>query len=140
MTAALLRSISAETVYRGTPPGTQDITATTFATLTGLSFTLTKIRSDTKLIVDLTATAYVSGTSGHLAIIAVRIAAADYPVAEMILNTASAHTPITGHAEITGVAAGTYTVSLRARNDVGSRTTRVDAGDRFTVNIRETWA
>jgi hypothetical protein len=124
---------------------TNSFTATTFADFTGadataLAMTFTKTRAATKLVVNLTGVCELTTgvvQNGHLGI---SVNGVDYEVgrARFPAGASNNRRTITGVIEITGVAAGTFTVKPRFRATASSSTFGFYADDMVSYSITET--
>lgn len=125
--------------------GTRTTTSSTYVDWPAsevLSFSFTKRRSDTRLIVEFSGTAYINSlTSAPNTQWAVRINGTDYEVARYVWDQALAHKVISGiTAPITSIPAGTYTITLRAKTSAQTLTVDtagVGFGDVNSVRVTE---
>ena len=114
-------------------------TSATYVDIVNATTSYTKIgaSSASDLIVEVSASGFSTGaTTGF--VIGVNINAVDTDVTFMLFSTANAHTTLpTGRARITGLAAGAYTVKLRAKRNSGAGTLTVDNGDSVCFMVSE---
>lgn len=104
-------------------------------TVAPLTSTFRKARSDTRLIVELGVSFYTSA-GGVIQRFGVNIGGVDYTVIDSAENPATTHDGRAGFRSISGLAAGTYTVTLRAMSD-GAATLNCDGVDTQSWSIRE---
>lgn len=115
------------------------ITSATYVDITSASKSFTKIGGSaaSDLIVRVNLSCYVS-VAATVVKIGVRINGTDTDVMLMSINTASAHTTMPpGAVRITGLAAGAYTIQLRALRVSGTGTVSIDSSDTVAMDIRE---
>lgn len=98
--------------------------------------TFTKRRSDTRLIVILLGSGYMSGAAGGIRL-AVRVdgAGTDHALKAGFINVLSEHQEVTGGVEIEDVDAGEHTFTLRAHVTVG--TYNADTNDSMRLLVIE---
>lgn len=101
---------------------------------TPLVVNFTKVRADTAIIVDVGASGYANTTAGA-ADWGVRIGSTDYDVIDAFYNALSSHAGWNNTIRITGLAAGAYTATLRAKTTAGSLNS--DANDTLSIAVRE---
>lgn len=117
---------------------TFDITTTTYADYTGATFTFTKRLASSGLLVFVGGSGYANGTAGYATTYGVNINGVDYDVNRYFWQVTATHYAFAGFMPIAyGLAVGTYTVQLRAKNAVATRTTRHDSSDTISLTVTE---
>lgn len=114
-------------------------TSGTYVDVTSASKSFAKIAAaaDSDLIVQVSLACYAT-VAPTVVKIGVNVNGVDTDVSLMPINTANAHTALpTGAARITGLAAGTYTVKVRALRVSGTGTVTIDTNDTVTMVIQE---
>lgn len=112
------------------------------------SFAFFKAFDATYVRVQVQAGAFAAGSSGQAARVfwAVRLvpvagaagfSATDYPVGGIVLSVLAKHETYTSMRRLTGIPAGTYTVSLRWRRVSGAASVQADATDSVAVELDE---
>lgn len=134
--AALQPNTGVYSLFRST---TLDITTTTYADYTGASFSFTKKLTATALLVTVGGSGYANLTAaGYTTTYGVNVNSTDYDVKRFYWQALSTHYGFAGQARVAAtLTAGTYTVQLRAKNSVASRTTRHDSSDDISVSVQE---
>jgi hypothetical protein len=93
----------------------------------------------TKLVVAITVTGYQVTAANHAVELAVRVDGTDYKIAQLYCNELSSHKQVAGAKEITGIAAGTYTIVARDKQDSSGGAFQVDVFDYLTIKVTETF-
>jgi hypothetical protein len=115
------------------------LTSATYVNITNASKSFTKLggATDSDLVVQASLSAWSSATATIIKI-GVNVNSADTDAITFPFNTASVHTTSPdGIARITGLAAGAYTVQLRALRVSGAGTVTIDTQDTVSMTIRE---
>lgn len=97
------------------------------------SATITKYRADTKLVIHANGSGYISAGAASVSL-AVQVNGVDYPVAEHYIGSLNLNIGWSGVTSVSGLAAGSYTVKVRAK--VSANTFNTDS--LVTVSITET--
>jgi len=101
------------------------------------SFTKAGAAADSDLIVWASVSGFSTVGTTEFAV-GVNVNGVDRDLTKIIFNAANAHGTLpTGAVRITGLAAGTYTVKLRAKRNSGTGTLTIDAGDTVTFGMQE---
>jgi hypothetical protein len=111
----------------------------TYVDITGASKAFTKIggSADSDLVVQVSLACYAT-VAPTVVKIGVSVNGSDSDATQMPINTANAHTALpTGAVRITGLAAGTYTVKLRALRVSGTGTVTIDVNDTVMMEFQE---
>lgn len=134
--AAAMPNTGVYSLFRST---NMDITTTTYADYTGATVSFTKYLTTSGLLVFVGGSGYANLTAaGYTTTYGVSISGTDYDVKRMFWQALSTHYSFAGAARIApGLAAGAYTIQLRAKNSVASRTTRHDSSDDISVCVTE---
>lgn len=137
--ASRLSEVANTDIFNSIGGCTLSTTSASYVDITNATKSFTKIGSATDS--DLIVTASLSGFStvtGTDFRVGVNVDSTDYDLVKMAFNTANTHTALpTGAVRITGLAAGTYTVKLRAKRPAGTGTLTVDSGDSVSMVIHE---
>jgi hypothetical protein len=133
---ALVPNIGVYSLFRST---TLDITTTTYADYTGASFPFTKRLAATALLVTIGGSGYANLTAAaYSTTYGINVNSVDYDVKRFYWQALSTHYGFAGQARVAAaLAAGTYTIQLRAKNAVASRTTRHDSSDDISFSVQE---
>lgn len=116
-------------VARVTATGTRTTTSATYVDIptdTVALASLVKKRSDTNLVITVEGSWYHT-TSGNRLTVGVNFNSTDYDIAARFANELSSHKTFAGSREISGVAAGTYTFTMRVK--VGGGQYNIASGD-----------
>lgn len=135
--SALLPNTGVYSLFRST---TLDITTTTYADYTAASISFTKLLTTSGLLITVGGSGYANLTAaGYTTTYGVNIGGTDYDVKRFFWQALSTHYGFSGQAKITSgvVAAGAYTIQLRGKNSVASRTTRHDSSDDISLSVIE---
>ena len=123
--------------------GTAGLAASTsgsYVDITGTTKTFTKIgaAADSDLIISgVSVSGFVSVGNTEFAV-GVNVNGTDRDVTKLNFNAANQHTPLPpGHVRITGLAAGTITIKVRAKRNSGTGTLTVDTGDCVSFVVEE---
>lgn len=116
--AALPMSSDVAAVYTF---GTASTTSTTYVNIpsNNVTMTFTKRRSDTKLIISGWLSFYLTVAAGDI-VLGVNVAGTDYDLGRRYKNELTSATTIAGYAKVTGVSAGSVTVTLRIKLSPGT--------------------
>jgi hypothetical protein len=106
-------------------------------TLATAAASLVKLSAATRVRVALHASFFPNLAANTEATFAVGIGGTDYDVFSYFANTQAVHVEGAGVRYVTGVAAGTYTVTLRWRRTAGTGTLTRDANDVMSAEITE---
>ena len=93
-----------------------------------------KTSASTSVIVTLSLSLYCSAAGGFD--LAVSLAGSDRQIATYFMNSTGIHEGYSTMAEITGIAAGTYTIGLRLKAFGGS-TIQADTNDTYSMQVQE---
>lgn len=114
-------------------------TSATYVDITGASTSFTKLGGalESDMIVRVSMSLFVTVATTGIKI-GVNVNGTDTDAAIITLNTANAHSTLpTGTVRITALAAGAYTVKLRALRSAGTGTLTIDGSDSVSMDIRE---
>lgn len=111
--------------------GTVNVTSTSYVNTT-LNKSFTKQYEDTRLVVQVVGGGFNLGMAVYFAL---QIDGTDYQVTRRWSNTSGQHKTHVGVREITGIGAGTYTVTLRVK--VSGGTWSYNSGDSFSFQVLE---
>lgn len=133
---ALMPNTGVYSLFRST---TLDITTTTYADYTGATIAFTKRLTTSGLLVTVGGSGYANLTAaGYTTTYGISVGGTDYDVKRFFWQALSTHYGFAGQARVAaGVAAGAYTIQLRAKNAVASRTTRHDSSDDISFSVTE---
>lgn len=114
-------------------------TTTSYADITSASKSWTKILGSSASDVIVTATLSGQSSATNTGVkIGVNINGTDTDVILFAFSSANVHHTLpTGYARISGLAAGTYTVKLRAKRTSGTGTFTIDANDTVSFRVEE---
>jgi hypothetical protein len=119
-------------------------TTTSYANFTGASLSFDKLMGATEsdLRVTIMASGYLVASASINTQLGVNIASTDYDVSLFRFNQISVHQSWVDWKRISSIAAGTYTVQVRAKNDTASRSVIYDAaggtsGGRLSLRVEE---
>lgn len=112
-------------------------TSGTNATLATASTSLLKRSGLTRVEVDLRASCFTTLATNTEATFAVGLGGTDYDIVSHFCNPVSTHLSCSGIRYLTGIAAGTYTVTIRWRRTAGTGTLTRDANDTLSLKVRE---
>lgn len=102
------------------------------------SFTKIGASADSDLIISGVGVSGFSTVGTTEFAVGVNVNGVDRDVTKLNMNSANVHTALpTGAIRITGLAAGTYTVKLRAKRNSGTGTLTIDAGDAVSFVMEE---
>jgi hypothetical protein len=134
--AALMPNEGVFSLFRST---TLDITGTTYADYTGATISFTKQLATSALSVFVGGSGYANLTAaGYTTTYGVLINGVDYDVKRMFWQALTTHYSFAGKARVApAIAAGAYTIQLRAKNSVASRQTRHDSSDDISFSVTE---
>lgn len=134
--AALMPNEGVYSLFRST---TLDITTTAYADYTGATISFTKYLASSALSVFIGGSGYANLTAaGYTTTYGVLVGGVDYDVKRFFWQALSTHYGFSGKARVAaGIAAGAYTIQLRAKNSVASRTTRHDSSDDISFSVTE---
>lgn len=123
-----------------TTSGTTTTTSAAYVNMAGTgaqtSFSFTKLRSDTDLVVFMAVSRY-DATSASTAMYGVNINSTDYDMMLHILNQTLNHQFAAAQRNISGLAAGAYTVQARWKRQGGTGTLTRDNLDWLSVHVME---
>lgn len=127
-----------EVSARAVPTGARSTSSTTYIDWPDtevLSVSFTKLYADTDVIVEVAGSFY-TGAGTPTVTFGAQINGTDYDAFRMAVNESLSHKPYTAiTAQITGLAAGTYTVKLRAKTSANSIS--ADTGDFNSMRVTE---
>lgn len=135
--AALIPNAGVYSLFRSS---TLDITLTGYADYTGATISFTKKLTSTGLLVSIAGSGYANLTAaGYTTTYGVAIGGVDYDIKRFYWQALATHYGFAGHGKVTSgaVAAGAYTIQLRAKNSVASRQTRHDSSDDISFSVME---
>lgn len=120
--------------------GSDTTTSASYVSLAGTgsitSFSFTKQRGDTALLVTMHVTLYATNTANE-AMFGVQINSIDYDIVKFYINPATTHHAASGSAFIEGIDAGTYTIQGRWKRTQGTGTLTRDPGDWLSISALE---
>ncbi len=137
--ASRLSEVANSDIFNSIGGCTLSTTSASYVDITNATKSFTKIGSaaDSDLIVTASLSGYVTVTGTDFKV-GVNVNSVDYDIIKLAFNTANTHTALpTGAVRITGLAAGTYTVKLRAQRPAGTGTLTMDSGDSVSMVIHE---
>ncbi len=114
-------------------------TSATYVDITGATTTFTKLGGATEsdMIIRVSLSLFVTSANTGVKI-GVNVNSTDNDALIITINTANAHSTLpTGTVRITALAAGAYTVKLRALRNGGAGTLSIDTSDSVSMDIRE---
>ena len=103
--------------------------STSYVDMSGVSISLTKGSANSTLLIDFN-TANYTGATGHTSQFAVRVNGTDYDICKRYHDTVTTF-PMGGSVQVTGLAAGAYTIQGRFRTNTSS--TNVIDGNGYIV-------
>lgn len=118
---------------------TLSTTSATYVSITNGSKSFTKLGSaaETDLMIDVSLSAYATVAATTVKV-GVLVNGTDNDATLMSINTANSHTTFpTGYVRLSGLAAGVYTVQLRALRVSGTGTVTMDASDTASMKFAE---
>lgn len=108
-------------------------------TLATASSSLLKRSALTRVEVDLRASCFTTLATNTEATFAVGLGGTDYDIASHFCNPTGTHLSCSGIRYLTGIAAGTYTVTVRWRRTSGAGTLTRDANDTMSLSVKESY-
>ncbi len=135
--AQLTPNVGVYSLFRTT---TYDLASNGNVDYTGAFLSFTKMQSSTGLLVTVAGSGFANLTAaGYSVTYGVNIGGIDYDILRYFYQALATHYAWSGQLRIpsASVAAGVYTVQLRARNSIASRQTRHDSSDFISVSVME---
>lgn len=137
-TAATWQSpLSWKRVARVVPTGGRSTTSTTYVTIptdTVVLSSLVKKRSDSNIVISVGGSCFCTVGGGVLSF-GVNFNSTDYDVYQQFINTTNAYFPFSSSREVSGIAAGTYTFTLKVKISAG--TWNIDTNGLLNLIVEE---
>jgi len=135
----VLRDVSNQTLFGAVGTAAVVTSATTYTSATGASQIFTKNRSSalTDVIGLILVAGFRSTSTAPITTIAISDGTTDWPAAIIAYNTVLEHMAFGGMARMTGLAAGTYTMTLRAKESAATGSWTLNSGDPVSMMLME---
>lgn len=135
----VLRDVSNQNLFSAIGTASLTASATSYTSATGAAQSFTKNRGST--LTDVLGIILVAGfrstSTVPLTTIAINDGTTDWPAAVIAYNTLLEHLSFGGVARMTGLAAGSYTMTLRAKESAATGSWTLNSGDTVSMMLME---